>query len=210
MNNMQIFKLKTKVVVLDAMGVIYSVKDDVLDLLCPFIAEKGGSRDVQQIEALYRSASLGNISASDFWKSVSVAPDLEDEYLLRHTLSVGLLDFLKEIKRHGHEVWCLSNDLSEWSKKLRHRFGLEKYIAGFVISGDIGIRKPDSAIFHVLLKQSNMDPHNAIFVDDNRKNLDSAAVIGFETILFKPTNQNLLNSRHKIATDFQQIISIFI
>jgi FMN phosphatase YigB (HAD superfamily) len=61
----------------------------------------------------------------------------------------------------------------------------------------------------VLLTQSNMDPHNAIFVDDNRKNLDSAAVIGFETILFRPTNQDLLNSRHKIATDFQEIISLF-
>jgi FMN phosphatase YigB (HAD superfamily) len=198
---------KLKVIVLDAMGVIYSVKDDVLDLLCPFIAEKGGSRDIQQIETLYRSASLGSISAPDFWRSVNIAPELEDEYLLRHTLSIGLLEFLKEIKRYGHEVWCLSNDLTEWSKKLRHRFGLEKYIAGFVISGDIGIRKPDSAIFRVLLAQSNMDPHNAIFVDDNRKNLDSAAAIGFDTILFKPTNQDLLNSRHKIAANFREIIS---
>ena len=201
---------KLKVVVLDAMGVIYSVRDDVRDLLCPFIAENGGSRDTLQIEQLYRSASLGNISAFDFWKAVNVAPELEDEYLQRHRLSDGLLDFLEQIKRRGHEVWCLSNDLSEWSRKLRLRFGLEKYITGFVISGDVGFRKPDPAIFHLLVTQSNIDPHNAIFVDDNRKNLDSAVVVGFETILFRPMDQDLASDSHKVVIDFREILSLLI
>ena len=51
-----------KVLVLDAMGVIYSVRDDVKDLLCPFIAEKDGSKDTSKIERLYHSASLGGSS----------------------------------------------------------------------------------------------------------------------------------------------------
>ena len=54
-----------KILVLDAMGVIYSVGDDVRDLLCPFIEEKGGTKDVPKIERLYHSASLGNMSAAD-------------------------------------------------------------------------------------------------------------------------------------------------
>lgn len=55
-----------KVIILDAMRVIYSVKDDVRDLLCPFIAEKGGSRDIVKIQELYHSASLGKITAWSF------------------------------------------------------------------------------------------------------------------------------------------------
>jgi len=70
-----------KVLVLDAMGVIYSARDDVKDLLCPFIAEKDGSKDTSKIGRLYLSASLGNISAFEFWKAVGVDPELEDEYL---------------------------------------------------------------------------------------------------------------------------------
>jgi HAD superfamily hydrolase (TIGR01509 family) len=194
---------KLKAVVLDAMGVIYSIGDDVHGLLCPFIAEKGGSRDIPRIEQFYRSASLGNISAFDFWKAVNVDPELEDEYLQRQTLSDGLLDFLKETRQHGHEIWCLSNDVSEWSKKLRLCFGLGKYITGFVISGDVGLRKPDPAVFHVLVKQSNIDPHNAIFVDDTKRNLDSAANVGFETILFRPVEQDC--NRHKMVSDFREI-----
>ena len=160
-----------KAVVLDAMGVIYSIADDLRDLFCPFIAEKGGSRDARKAEELYLVASLGNMPASEFWKTVDVAPELEDEYLQLHGLTDGLLDFLKEIKRRGHEVWCLSNDLPEWSKKLRLRFGLDKYITGFVISSDVGFRKPDPPIFHQLTTQLRRDPHDVIFVDDNQKNL---------------------------------------
>ena len=45
--------------VLDAMGVIYETGDDVTDLLVPFIAEKGGTTDVADIEHAYHDASLG-------------------------------------------------------------------------------------------------------------------------------------------------------
>ncbi|MFC1982600.1 hypothetical protein ACFLV5_02290 [Chloroflexota bacterium] len=53
-----------KVIVLDAMGVIYSAGNNIRDLLCPFIAEKGGSKNNAKIEKIYHSASLGNMSAS--------------------------------------------------------------------------------------------------------------------------------------------------
>jgi hypothetical protein len=73
-----------KTLVPDAMGVIYAVGDDVGELLCLFIAEKGGVRDPEQIRDAYRAASLGRMSASAFWRAVSVPPELEDEYLTRH------------------------------------------------------------------------------------------------------------------------------
>jgi len=197
-----------KVLVLDAMGVIYSVRDDVKDLLCPFVAEKGGTKDTTTINELYRSASLGNMSAFEFWKAVNVSSELEDEYLSKHKLSDGLVDFLEETNQRGHEVWCLSNDLSEWSRKLRLHFRLEKYFNGFVISSDVGFRKPDPAIFHRLVTQSNMDPHKAIFIDDNKKNLDSAAILGFETVVFRPVASDSTGGTHKIVNNFNDILPL--
>ena len=61
-----------KIVVLDAMGVIYQVGDDVADLLYPFIIEKGGAADLAQISRFYIEASLGKITAADFWEAVVV------------------------------------------------------------------------------------------------------------------------------------------
>ena len=163
-----------KALVLDAMGVIYSVGDDVRDLLCPFIEEKGGTNDISKIDRLYELASLGEMSAAEFWEAIDLDPRLEDEYLQRHRLTDGLIDFLKAINSQGFQAWCLSNDLSEWSRKLRVRFGLDEYFRGFIISGDLGVRKPDQAIFKHLIRRLDTSPRDAVFVDDQRKNLDTA------------------------------------
>jgi HAD superfamily hydrolase (TIGR01509 family) len=198
--------LKINVVILDAMGVMYSVGDDVKDLLCPFIAEKGGISDIDKITSLYMAASLGNMTAVEFWQSVSVSPNLEDEYLQRHKLTDGLIEFLEAINSRGGEVWCLSNDLSEWSKKLRDRFKLERYLRGFVISGDVGLRKPDPAIFLYLIRQLNVNPTDTVFVDDNLKNLDSAAELGLKTILFDASGENLSHSSYETVRNFNELL----
>ncbi|HXZ95262.1 MAG TPA: HAD-IA family hydrolase [Dehalococcoidia bacterium] len=195
-----------RIIVLDAMGVIYPTANDNRDLLCPFVAEKGGTKDVSKIEMLYNSTSLGNMSSAQFWKAVGLDPRLEDEYLQRYELSDGLPDFLEAVNSQGYEVWCLSNDISEWSKKLRARFGLDKYVRGFVISGDVGVRKPEPAIFDYLIGQLTLNPHDAVFVDDQARNLDVAAALGFSTILFAPAGHDLTDEKHIVATSFADVL----
>jgi HAD superfamily hydrolase (TIGR01509 family) len=185
---------------------MYPIGDDVKDLLCPFIAEKGGISDIDKITSLYTVASLGNMTAIEFWQSVGIAPSLEDEYLQRHKLADGLIEFLEAINSRGGEVWCLSNDLSEWSGKLRGRFKLERYFRGFVISGDVGVRKPDPTIFQHLIRRIDVNAGNAVFVDDNPKNLDSATELGFDTILFDTSGKNLSHSVHKSARNFNELL----
>ena len=192
--------------VLDAMGVIYSVGDDVKDLLYPFIVDNGGTKDFAIVQEYYHLASLGKMSAADFWQAVGITPQLEDEYLQRFELTEGLIDFLRDIKSHGVEIWCLSNDLSEWSEKLKVRFGLKKYFDGFIISGDVGIRKPDLTIYRILLNRLIVKASDVIFVDDNPKNLDAASAIGFITVLFSPTNDTALNKKHLKAATFNEVM----
>jgi HAD superfamily hydrolase (TIGR01509 family) len=195
-----------KTIVLDAMGVIYSVGDDVSGLLCPFIAEMGGSLDTERITVLYRAASLGQISAEAFWKAVAVDPCLEDEYLARHRLTNGILNLLKTLQIGGYPLWCLSNDVSEWSLKLRGRFGLAQFMRGFVISGDVGVRKPDRAIFEHLLKQSGGASDEIIFVDDNAANPDTAAAMGIQTILF--TGEPRRDATHPMVHDCGDLLNL--
>ena len=188
------------------MGVIFSVGNDDRDLLRPFIKEKGGTKDIPKIEMLYHSTSLGNMSSAEFWKAVGLDSGLEDEYLQRYELTDGLTDFLETVNSQGYEVWCLSNDIAEWSKKLRTRFGLDKYIRGFVISGNVGVRKPDQAIFCHLIGQLSVSSRDVVFVDDQRRNLDVAAALGFSTILFAPTDHDLIDEKHVVVTSFTDIL----
>jgi putative hydrolase of the HAD superfamily len=196
-----------RILVLDAMGVIYSVSDDVLDLLCPFIEEKRGVVDYQRIESLYRAASLGRISAAQFWQTIGIDPALEDEYVARHRLSTGLIEFLQKVSTQVASVWCLSNDVTAWSVKLRQRFELSRFVKGFVVSGDVGARKPDRVIYERLLEKVRVEPADILFVDDRVRNLDTAATLGMETVLFTADHSSGRN-KHRVVSNFQELYAL--
>jgi putative hydrolase of the HAD superfamily len=189
------------------MGVIYAEADDGPNLLYPFIVEHGGCSDIQEIIRLYSAASLGRMSSAEFWRAAGIDPALEDEYLLRHRLSEGLIEFLDEAQSRGAVLWCLSNDISEWSMKLRSRFGLERYFKGFVISGDAGVRKPEPGIYFCMLDQAGFRPCEAVFVDDRLRNIRAAAALGFSAILFNPAPQESQGHDHTIVRSFPELLN---
>ena len=82
----------------------------------------------------------------------------------------------------------MSNDVSEWSIKLRKKFQLDQYIERWFISGDLKIRKPSSGIYDVLIREANVKPTQMLFVDDREKNIVKANEFGIQTVLCKINN----------------------
>jgi FMN phosphatase YigB (HAD superfamily) len=78
------------------------------------------------------------------------------------------------------------------------------FMDGFVISGDVGARKPDTAIFGHLLAQTGAEAEDIILVDDRPRNLDAAAALGLQTILFGRALRGQ-PTQHRAATDFNQL-----
>ena len=91
------------ILILDAMGVIYQAGDDVADLLVPFVREKGGIADADEIDVAYLEASLGRIDAAEFWRRIGMTSDLEDDYLQRHTVTDCLLELLDQASDRYHQ-----------------------------------------------------------------------------------------------------------
>ncbi len=189
------------------MGVIYAEADDGPNLLYPFIVHKGGCGDVREVIRLYIDASAGRISSSEFWRSVGLDPMLEDEYLEQHRLSEGLLEFLDTMAGKRMDLWCLSNDVSEWSRKLREKFNLGRYFRGFVISGDVGVQKPDPGIYRRLMERTGRGPNETVFVDDRLRNIEAAAILGMNAILFKPAAKELQGHSYPIALNFRELLN---
>jgi HAD superfamily hydrolase (TIGR01509 family) len=194
--------MSKRVLVLDAMGVIYRSADDVLELLVPFVRKHGGSTDGKYIMREYRRSSLGQMSSAELWQRLGVSAALEDEYLAGHSLSPGLREFLQNVLPDVDSVWCLSNDVSEWSQKLRERNELTAHFAGFVISGDVGIRKPDPGIYDALLSRVGRPAEECIFVDDRVANLDAAQSLGFQTMLFGSAQPD---TGHRMVSSFAEL-----
>ncbi len=198
--------MRKPLVVLDAMGVIYTAQDDVAELLIPYARSFGCTLSNREIEDVYMRCSLGRCSSLSLWRSLGAAGDLqaiEKSYLNSHSLSEGVADFLDAMDDHDLEVACLSNDVAEWSQSLRSRFGLNERLIHWTISGDVGARKPDPAIYHSLLSATGHKPEDCIFVDDRIRNIDTAREIGFQTVLFthEPCNEN----RYPRVCSFQEL-----
>ncbi|HTR84621.1 MAG TPA: HAD-IA family hydrolase [Reyranella sp.] len=173
------------VLLLDAMGVLYEAGDDVADLLVPFVRAHGDPpRSDGEIEAAYLQASLGRMDPAAFWRSLGVRPDLEDCYLAGHRLIDGTVAALAALEAEFSIIACLSNDVAEWSVKLRRRFGLERWISPWFLSGEIGARKPDERIYAAAIRGLGVEPSRIVLVDDRPKNLDAARTLGFCTVLF--------------------------
>lgn len=53
-----------------------------------------------------------------------------------------------------------------------------------VLSCEVGLDKPDPAIYHLALaKLAGINPHEVVFIDDQQRFLDPAAGLGMQTIL---------------------------
>ncbi|MGB9372180.1 MAG: HAD-IA family hydrolase [Halobacteriota archaeon] len=170
------------VVVFDAMGVTFVEGDDVSNLLIPFVARECGCTNGDAIRQLYLPASLGRISSHVFWARLGCAPACERAYLdTQLKLDPDFVAVAERLKKH-YVLAMLSNDVSEWSAYLRRRFVLDRLFTSVVISGDYGFRKPDRRLYQILLRSLNVAPHRCVFVDDQPRNLETAAQLRMHTV----------------------------
>ena len=65
------------------------------------------------------------------------------------------------------------------------RYDFLGWFDGRVVSGEEKTRKPFKNMYTTLIERYGIDPHKAIFVDDNERNLHPAAELGMATIHFK-------------------------
>ena len=179
--------MKNKWLILDAMGVIFEVGRDLYELLIPFIWNKNKNISDRLMIDTYIEASKGLIPSSELWKRIGFGeqyPEIEKEYL--DTQLIIDKQFLKLAPRFKERfaLALLSNDVKEWSSYLRNKFGLNEIFDEVIISGDVGIRKPDKEIYTLLLDRIKTSPNNCIFVDDKLRNLEPASKLGIKTIRF--------------------------
>ena len=59
------------------------------------------------------------------------------------------------------------------------------YFRDRIISGQVGVAKPEKAIFELAQKRFQVDPKTTLFIDDGQKNIDAAIAAGFEAVLFE-------------------------
>jgi 2-haloacid dehalogenase len=103
---------------------------------------------------------------------------------------------LERLYRAGYPLYALSNWSEEKFSIVRQRYEFLNWFDGIVISGEVGMAKPDPGIFRHLLKKIHRKPHECLFIDDAAVNIAVANELGFQTLHFQ--------SPKKLAADLYE------
>jgi putative hydrolase of the HAD superfamily len=121
-------------------------------------------------------------------------PAAEMRALMRHIKdsltplpdSIALLD---ELAQRGVPLYGLSNMSAPIFALLKSRHAHWDRFRGIVVSGEVGLVKPDPEIFHHLTRRYGLVPAETVFIDDHLPNIESARLLGFNTIHFADAEQ---------------------
>jgi 2-haloacid dehalogenase len=96
----------------------------------------------------------------------------------------GAVAILAELRDAGYELHALTNWSAETFPFARERFAFLDWFQTILVSADVGLIKPDPAIFQRLLGRIGRTPAECLYIDDNARNVAAAAALGFDAIAF--------------------------
>lgn len=143
---------------------------------------------------LFDDLEVGAISSSEFRNELRriINLDITDEQLDNAWNAMLLdypkhrLDFLLDIRKH-YRTFLLSNtnqihkDCYYASLLKDHGIkGLDGLFEKLYFSHEVGLRKPDPAIYQLVLDQNNLKPEETLFIDDSAQNLAIPQSLGIQ------------------------------
>ncbi len=119
------------------------------------------------------------------------------------SLDKQLLEYVRSL-RGKYRVGLLSN---AWSGARASLEGKYKFMDAFdviVFSSEVGLAKPDAAIYQLVLERLGVEPREAVFVDDFSENVEAARASGLHAIQFKSREQAIGELEQLLGADGRQ------
>ena len=121
-------------------------------------------------------------------------PEFADELRLFHERWIETIGgpieenvaLLRRLKAAGRPVHALSNFAAETFALVEAKYD---FLSGFdtrVISGHVGVVKPDPRIYEILFERVGRRPNELLFVDDSIANVRASEAAGMPAIHFRP------------------------
>jgi 2-haloacid dehalogenase len=95
-----------------------------------------------------------------------------------------VLAIARDLKANGVGVFALTNSSMENAPQSPDVQRVFAELDGAVVSGDVGLLKPEREIYDYTAARFGLTPERTWFVDDNAANVAGAAACGWHAILF--------------------------
>jgi len=140
--------------------------------------DRGTLSEQEAINNFHTRTSLPHAEFADLLQAVreSLTP-LEASWAMLH-----------ELHQQGYPLYCLSNMPASTFTFLKSRYDCWDVFKGIVISGEIGLMKPERAIFEHLLNRYQLQAEQTLLIDDLEANVIGARQAGMRAIQFTNIN----------------------
>lgn len=181
---------KEKLFIFDVGGVLVKLDPLSRDKAISHGAVSGSAaRYGEALESVLKDFRLGLSTETDYVQAMSeifkVPPrsiyDAEHAYVAE-----GYSEFIEFVRKlcTKHRVICLSNNQPiHWRYITDHLLGPD-YFDHAYLSHEMGLEKPDQAIFHAVSKAEQCEDRQVIFIDDTEENVEAARLIGWQHCIF--------------------------
>jgi putative hydrolase of the HAD superfamily len=162
-----------------------------------FDLRKGTDENLQRAEALFRSPlwrslNRGELTQQEAEQTYQAQFGFSAEqtrtlffHIMDHQEPIGgTAEVARRLGNAGYRVFALTDNVREIVAHLKSRYRFWTLFEGTVVSAEIGMLKPDPAIFRHALEKFNLIAEETVFFDDVKANVDGASSIGMKARLF--------------------------
>lgn len=181
-----------KAVIFDLGGVLFTngTKQFVKDISDKYNLEPELVKEVMDgdIGSQYREAK---ITRDEFWElaleklNIPESIDaLEEQWISEYELIQGTEDIILELA-NKYKVYYLSDNVRERVNKINDKYNFLQWFEDGIFSHEVGVRKPRPEIYKKALEKAQVEPNEAVFIDDKESALEPAKEMGITSILFE-------------------------
>jgi epoxide hydrolase-like predicted phosphatase len=149
-------------------------------------------RHTDEGRAALAAVECGQISQRAYEKTLATLLGLDDAGLLGRALAdlqprPEVLDMASRVRVAGVAVGVLSNSWGTGDYNPYQGYDLDSRFDAVVISDQVGLRKPDPAIYLLTANRLGVPAQECVFVDDTAANLPAARDLGMAAVHFTST-----------------------
>jgi epoxide hydrolase-like predicted phosphatase len=139
------------------------------------------------IHPLFVRLERGEVSQHDFERRLAAAAGVQADGLLARMCAdlrpdQQMLDAVATLRDAGVRVGVLSNSWGLGYFDPYDGYSLDERADAVVLSDQVGLRKPEPAIFTLIADKLGVPPAQCVFVDDVAEHLPAAAKLGMRTV----------------------------
>lgn len=96
----------------------------------------------------------------------------------------GTVEILAALRERGTRLFALTNWSAENFPIARERFEFFGWFEDIVVSGEVGLAKPDPEIFELCIGRCRLQAARTLFIDDNADNVRAGREAGLHALQF--------------------------